>query len=193
MNPVFWQHRTDHGIFGSHHLPQAAGAVPVFWREENHQGDDRQKLILSVEAGKKLSTAVSLMALVLPVDSGCLIYLSCVLERIIEQVPHRGRIVNIILAFDAKEQIGCPLVLHGRQGLKQITVSLYRLTFLVCAIGDGKFCRIQLPQLFRVDYLPPFIQVKIENVREYTVLPQIFFCDGVRFSHYFSSSFILLN
>ena len=118
VNPVFRQHRTDHGVFCGHHLPQASGAVPLLWREEHHQSDDGQKLIFPVEAGQELSPAAPLMILVLPVDSGSFLYLPCILQCIVEQVFHRGRIVNLFLGLDAKEQVGRPFVLHSRQGLK---------------------------------------------------------------------------
>ena len=145
VNPVVRQHGTDCGVLCGHHLPQASGAVPLLRREEHHQGNHGKKLILPIETGQELSPVPSSVILLLPMVSGCLLHLPCVLQRIVEQVSHRCRIVNLILAFDSQQEIGCSLVLHSRQCLKQIPVSLYRFPFPVCSIWHGKLRRVQLP------------------------------------------------
>ena len=84
-NPVVRQHGTDCGVLCGHHLPQASGAVPLLRREEHHQGNHGKKLILPIETGQELSPVPSSVILLLPMVSGCLLHLPCVLQRIVEQ------------------------------------------------------------------------------------------------------------
>ena len=118
VNPVFRQHRTDHGVFCGHHLPQASGPSHSFG-EKNTTRVMTGRSLSSGRSRQELSPAAPLMILVLPVDSGSFLYLPCILQCIVEQVSHRGRIVNLFLGLDAKEQVGRPFVLHSRQALNK--------------------------------------------------------------------------
>ena len=165
--------------------------VPCICTKVDHQRNDRRDLVAFVESGQVFAFRMPAVCRfsVLCCD---LTHLLAVLERIIDHVPHRHRIMNIRLVLDAEKNVRGPVILLYNRRLQNITVLLHRLFVFVCK-RKRDFGGVQFFQTFRFDDLPAVVDQIVERIGKYRVSAHISLRYSIGCSHRVSPLFLIVS
>ena len=98
------------------HVTRALAAIPLVGSKVKHQRDDWRELILFVEPRKVFPFAAALCAvLTSAVLRSGIGYLFAILKRIVNDVAHRHRVMDVCLILNAQQNIcGFLVLFHDR-------------------------------------------------------------------------------
>ena len=164
------------------HTVQILRRNPFVRAKIYRQCNDGQQLIRLIKARQKFRSCLRLLVAP-PVGFRNFLHLRHILNRVIEHIPHRHRVMNFRLVFNAKQQVRCLVILHCRHGFQHIAVSLQRdgLAFLAVRKHDGG--GVKRSQLLRLDHLSALIEIKIECIRKYFPILHIVLGDRILVRH----------